>query len=129
MGRFKVLIWGKLVYCAVACLLVSSHFGGAEAQTKLSLPFIVKNSNGLVPQCVDCPRNISGMTGHSLRLNGSNQPHIAYGSDHLYHAWNDGASWKTEVVDPAPGVGYAASLAFDNNGKAGISYYDDTTTV
>ncbi len=31
----------------------------------------------------------------------------------------------TLSVDPAPGVGYAASLAFDNTGKVGISYYDD----
>ncbi len=125
MDCFKVLTRCKLVYYAVACLLVSSYLGGAEAQTKLSLPFNAKNRNGAVSQCVDCPKNISGMTGHSLRLDGSNQPHIAYGSDHLYHAWNDGGSWKTEVVDPAPGVGYAASLAFDNTGQAGISYYDD----
>ena len=125
MDCFKVLTRCKLVYYAVACLLVSSYLGGAEAQTKLSLPFNAKNRNGAVSQCVDCPKNISGMTGHSLRLDGSNQPHIAYGSDHLYHAWNDGVSWKTEVVDPAPGVGYAASLAFDNTGQAGISYYDD----
>ena len=92
------------------------------------LPVVYKSGPGLVPltaQCVDCPRNISGMTGHSLRLDGSNHPHIAYGSDHLYHAWDDGTGWKTEVVDPAPGVGYAASLAFDATGKPGISYYDD----
>jgi hypothetical protein len=125
MDSFKVMRWYKLVYFAVACLLVSFYLGGAWAQTKPSLPFDAKNSSGLVPQCVDCPRNISGMTGHSLRLDGNNYPHIAYGSDHLYHAWNDGVSWKTEVVDPAPGVGYAASLAFDNTGKVGISYYDD----
>ena len=105
-----------------------SSMGRALASTTIYLPMVVRPGPGLVPltaQCVDCPRNISGMTGHSLRLDNSNHPHIAYGSDHLYHAWNDETGWKTEVVDPAPGVGYAASLAFDNNGNAGISYYDD----
>ncbi len=91
------------------------------------LPAVLRSGPGLVPltaQCVDCPRNISQMTGRSLRLDSSNHPHIAYGSDHLYHAWNDGVSWKIEVVDPAPGVGYFTSLAFDNTSKVGISYYD-----
>jgi hypothetical protein len=99
-----------------------------DTSTKIFLPFAMRSGAGLVPltaQCVDCPRNISGMTGQSLRMDSSSHPHIAYGSDHLYHAWNDGTGWKTEVVDPAPGTGYAASLAFDNTGKAGISYYDD----
>jgi hypothetical protein len=106
-----------------------SNAGSApQAPGKSYLLVVVRTGPGLVPltaQYVDCPRNISGMSGHSLRLDGSNHPHIAYGSDHLYHTWNDGGSWKTEVVDPAPGVGYAASLAFDGSGKAGISYYDD----
>jgi len=117
-------------------VLVSTGFSSVQssagsdpaASFNVYLPLVTHAGPGLIPlmaQCVDCPRNISGMTAHSLRLDDNNQAHIAYGSDHLYHAWNDGVSWKTEVVDPAPGVGYAASLAFDNTGKVGISYYDD----
>ncbi len=106
----------------------SSADSDPVATYNVYLPMVMNLGPGLVPlkaQCVDCPRNISGMTAHSLRLDNNNQPHIAYGSDHLYHTWNDGVSWKTEIVDPAPGVGYAASLAFDDSGKLGISYYDD----
>jgi hypothetical protein len=118
----------RLLLTLVVLVSVGVSVAQSGAPRKTYLPVAVRSGAGLVPltaQCVDCPRNIMGMTGHSMRLDGSNRPHMAYGSDHLYHTWHNGVSWQTEVVDPAPGVGYATSLAFDNTGKAGISYYDD----
>ncbi len=124
------LFLALVVLASLGMMNPQSNAGGApQTPHKAYLPMVFRSGPGLVAltaQCVDCPSNISGMTGHSLRLDTSNHPHIAYGSDHLYHAWNDGVSWKTEIVDPAPGVGYAASLAINNtNGWPGISYYDD----
>jgi hypothetical protein len=64
------------------------------------------------------------MTPGSLRLDGNDHPHIAYGGDNLYHAWNDGISWHYETIDASPGVGVYASLALDSSGKPAIAYYD-----
>ena len=121
-----------LTLVVLFCLGFSNPQNRVGAETppsqKIYLPLVMRSGPGpvpLVPQCVDCPKNISGMTGRSLRLDGSNHPHLAYGSDHLYHAWNDGTSWQYEVVDPAPGVGNFTSLAIDGAGNLGISYYDD----
>ena len=49
MGRFKVLIWGKLVYCAVACLLVSSHFGGRRHRRSFHYLLTPKTAMGRCP--------------------------------------------------------------------------------
>ncbi|MDH7486327.1 MAG: carboxypeptidase regulatory-like domain-containing protein, partial [Anaerolineae bacterium] len=64
------------------------------------------------------------MTNRSLRLDTSGHPHIAYGGDHLYYAWHDGAAWHLETVDPSPGVGRYASLGLDGAGFPHISYHD-----
>ena len=138
MQRSFVFLAGKcmsrLFFTLVVLITLRASWPASSASSapaalfNVYLPLVQRPAPAPAPlsaQCVDCPRNISGMTGHSLRLDASNLPHIAYGSDHLYHAWHDGVKWQTEVVDPAPGVGYSASLAFDNTGNAGISYYDD----
>ena len=59
-----------------------------------------------------------------MRLDKDGHPHLAYGGDHLYYAWYDGVAWQRAVVDPARGVGGAADLALDGNGKAQIVYCD-----
>jgi hypothetical protein len=64
------------------------------------------------------------MGQHSLRLDAAGRPRIAYGGDHLYYAWYDGAAWHTETADNAPSVGRYASLALDAAGYPHISYYD-----
>ncbi len=76
-------------------------------------------------QCVDCPKFYEEMTDRSLRLNAANQPHLAYGGDHLYYAWRDGSGWRQETVDAAPSVGAYAALILDSDGLAHISYYDN----
>ena len=68
----------------------------------------------------------------ALRGDGRSQPApgrgrpwaLAYGGDHLYYAWYDGATWQSEVADGAPGVGQYASLALDDAGQPHIAYYD-----
>lgn len=75
-------------------------------------------------ECVDCPRRFGRMTDRSLHLDHVGRPHIAYGSDHLYYAWHDGTQWHYETVDPAPGMGLAASLALDEWNQPHISYHD-----
>lgn len=74
-------------------------------------------------ECADCPKQFMA-SDRSLRLDGNGHPHIAYGGDHLYYAWYDGAGWHYETVDSAPKVGSSASLALDAGGSPHISYYD-----
>jgi regulation of enolase protein 1 (concanavalin A-like superfamily) len=81
-------------------------------------------ADGWVIECVDCPRQFSNMTDRSLRLDAEGHPHVAYGEEHLYHAWHDGANWHYEVVDDSPYVGQHASLTLDAGGYPHISYYD-----
>ena len=75
-------------------------------------------------QCVDCPKRFDFLGDRSLGLDAAGRPHIAYGYDHLYYAWHDGAVWHQEIVDSAGGVGSSASLALDATGRPHISYYD-----
>jgi hypothetical protein len=82
-------------------------------------------SMGWLIECVDCPKYFYKMTDRSLRLDATGYPHIAYGDDHLYYAWYDGANWHVETADKAPGVGKHASLALDEGGNPHISYFDD----
>ncbi len=74
--------------------------------------------------CVDCPKTFDALTDRSLRTVASGRPAAAYGGDHLYYAWHDGAVWQREVVDSAPAVGASASLALTAAGEARIAYYD-----
>lgn len=75
-------------------------------------------------QAVVAPKRFETLGEHSLQLDAQNRPHIAYGGDRLYYARYDGGNWIREVVDDSPGVGSAASLAFDSQGSPAISYYD-----
>lgn len=78
-----------------------------------------------VIETVDAPKQFHYLGERSLALDADENPHIAYGADHLYYAWHDGAAWHLETVDPAAGVGRYASLALDATGGPRISYYDD----
>ena len=69
-----------------------------------------------VIECADCPKQFTEMSNRSLRLDADGHPHIAYGEDHLYYAWYDGADWHYETADAAPNVGAHAALALDGSG-------------
>ncbi|MBI5055171.1 MAG: PKD domain-containing protein [Nitrospirae bacterium] len=78
-------------------------------------------------QCVDCPRNYSSsypVSTRAIAIDNMNRPHIAYGGDHLYHAYYDGTTWRYQTVDSSPGVGQYASIAIDSNNSVHISYHD-----
>ena len=94
--------------------------------TPLCLQATPAKADGWVIECVDCPKQFSNMTDRSLRLDAAGHPHIAYGEDHLYYAWHDGASWHYETVDDAPEVGTHTSLALDGDGYPHISYFDES---
>ena len=57
-----------------------------------ALPRPYVKADTWIRECVDCPRSFWYMTGRSLVLDAHGRPHIAYGDDHLYYAWHDGAS-------------------------------------
>ena len=75
---------------------------------------------------VDAPKYFSDIYPRAIALDSSDRPHIAYGGDHLYHAYFDGIQWQYEVADNAGGVGRFVSIAVDLNDKVHISYYDST---
>lgn len=63
------------------------------------------------------------MRDDHLALDADGHPHLAYGGDHLYYAYHDGANWHRETVDPALGAGIYASLEL-YDGRPHIAYYD-----
>jgi hypothetical protein len=74
-------------------------------------------------ECIDCPKSFSAYQ-RSIALDSLNRPHMAYGLDHLYHAYYDGMEWKYETVDSLDGVGEFASLAIDSQDCVHIVYHD-----
>jgi hypothetical protein len=77
-------------------------------------------------ETVDAPKSFAYYYPRAIATDSLNHPHIAYGGDHLYHTYFDGAQWQYEIVDSSPGVGIDASIAIDSNGNVHISYYDET---
>jgi hypothetical protein len=84
----------------------------------------ITNVNLWKYQSVDDPMLFNYMGDRSLRLDSDNNPHIAFGGDHLYYASYDGSNWTFETVDPAVGVGFFTSLALDSQDRPHITYYD-----
>jgi hypothetical protein len=72
-------------------------------------------------------KSFNWMGDRQLRLDSTGKAHIAYGGDHLYYAYNNGAAWTYEIADNSDGVGLYASLALDSNNRPHISYYDAAT--
>jgi len=79
-----------------------------------------------VTETVDFSRDFYGLGDRSLALDAAGRPHIAYGGDHLYYAYRDGAAWHVTTVDAATAVGNGTSLALDADGHPHISYWDNT---
>lgn len=103
----------------LAAPLLGVYLPGAAAQPQPDTP-----EQAWQITCVDCPKWFNELTDRGLRLDAAGNPHIAYGGDHLYYAAQDGASWRHETADPAPGVGVGASLVLNATGRPMISYFD-----
>ncbi len=74
---------------------------------------------------VEAPKIFWQMGPHSLALDSSGHPHVAYGGDFLYYAWYNGAVWQIQTVDSSGAVGEYTSLALDAEGRPHVSYYDN----
>ena len=77
---------------------------------------------------IDTPHQFRFMTDRSIAITDDGIVHIAYGYDHLYHAYHDG-TWHIETVESSPLVGAHASIAVDSQGKLHIGYLDWTNAA
>jgi hypothetical protein len=77
---------------------------------------------------VDAPKYFATLGSRALALDPQGHPHVAYGEDHLYHAWHDGSQWHYETVDPAWGVGAEAAIALDAAGRTSATMTGPTPT-
>lgn len=77
---------------------------------------------GWTVECVDCPKHFDHISDRGVQLDAAGNPHIVYGSNHLYYARFDGEQWHHVTVDDWPGVGAFASLALDEEGYPHIGY-------
>jgi hypothetical protein len=130
MDKSKVFTFLVLISFAFGVLLPYQANGRANAASSGWLPLNESPQTEVkawVNQCVDCPKLFKETADRALVLDKNGRPHIAYGGDHLYYAWQDGAGWQYSTVDASTGVGRHASLALDDSGYAHISYKDQAT--
>jgi len=81
---------------------------------------------GWTIQGADTPEVFDYLESRSIAIDSAGHPHIAYGKDHLYHAYYNGTQWIYETLDESSGTGLFASIAIDSNGRIHISYCDET---
>lgn len=114
---------GLLLSLALALTLAIGPALGAAQRPEPAAPEEL-TADGWLIERIDDPKLFYDMSDRSLALDSKNRPHIAYGGDHLYYAWNDGTQWNFMTVDAEYGVGQSASLSVDRNDRPHISYYD-----
>ncbi len=74
-------------------------------------------------EAVDAPRFFDSLSSRAVAIDKiSNQPHIVYGRDDLYHAYFDGTQWQYETVYNSPDTVSYVSLAIDSSNKIHIAY-------
>ncbi len=128
LDKFGNLAWIVICACVVVpsgYFLLSLKLAHPAQASQLVMP-AAASSSSFQPWkigCVDCPRRFQYMTDHSLRLDSSGHPHIAYGGDNLYYAWFDGVAWQSEIVDSSLLAGYTASLVLSSNDIPHIAYF------
>lgn len=131
MHRKKLLQYSFL-FILLILLGGSTWAGGVQSigkpglpadQDEQTIPMAAPNRSWLIKK-VDAPSQFGSMGPRSLALDSAGHPHIAYGRDHLYYAYYDGASWQIETVDSSLGVGSYTSLALDSTDRPHITYYD-----
>lgn len=113
MRAFSLLVVAAMALLAVA---TAGAMGSSVAQPSDAWEFT----------CVDCPKFFEDVGERSLRLDSEDHPHVAYGGDHLYYAWYDGARWIYETADSSDGVGRFAALDLGQDDQPHIAYYDSS---
>jgi hypothetical protein len=109
----------------IAVILFASLLTAALGDARpVKAAFPTPAAAGWKMEYLDSQRTFNKMGAHSLVFDAANHPHLAYGGQNLYHTWNNGLGWLTEVVDANLDVGWYASMAIDNNGHIHIAYYD-----
>jgi len=90
--------------------------------------FAAQAMAGWTTEFADAPKYFTHFYSRAIAVDSNGFPHIAYGGDHLYHAYHDGMSWNYETIDPSSLVGDYASIAVDSEGAVHVSYYDLTNS-
>jgi hypothetical protein len=104
----RIVKWRKVCFLAV-----------------LLLPLAPAGAGALTTEAVDAPKLFFNFYSQAIAIDGSGNPHIAYGQDGLYHAYHDVGGWHNETVDSSGGVGQFDSIAIDSSNGVHISYYDE----
>ncbi len=73
---------------------------------------------------VDGGKTFDLTSQQAMALDSNGNPHIVYGADHLYHAYFDGTTWHSEMIDSAAGVGSEAMIYIDSADHIHIFYAD-----
>jgi hypothetical protein len=114
-------IWKAACLVVAAAFLLSGLLLSAQAQSPgmagIAAPAWQVRS-------LDAPKWFEDMGPRNLALDAAGRPHVAYGGDHLYYAWFDGAFWQQVVVDASPGAGRYAAFSPDATGAPHFLYYD-----
>ena len=86
-------------------------------------PFQKAWATGWVIEAVeDVNHGFSNVNERAVAVDQLGRPHIAYGGNHLYHAYFDGVQWQLEEIDRSPQAGYWVSMAIDSNNRVHIVY-------
>ena len=121
--RIRASIAAAFVLLSVLCL-DGATFAQDSPPPTVTGSSTLSASTPWIPTCIDCPKRFDPPGDHYLAVDAQGRAHLAYGGDALYYPRQDGGQWQIETVDPAPGVGSAASLAIDSSGQPQIAYYD-----
>lgn len=71
-------------------------------------------------------RKFFNLSERSTNIGSDGVMHVAYGSDHLYHAWKDGATWQREIVDTVSVHAKDIDMLTDSSGLGHIIYSYNT---
>jgi hypothetical protein len=112
------------------------QYGAPDGSDYLHIKHATLQSGVWVARTLD----LEPQTGkwQSIALDGGGNPHVSYdsfASGALKYAFWDGKNWNLQVVDRRTAkrgistLGMGNYLVLDRDGKAGISYYDDSSLM
>jgi len=118
-------LWrGAAVALLFLLLINTSGFSQSDSQSDTQAE-LQAAPPGWKIETIDDGHIIAELGQRSLAYGPDGVPHVAYGADHLYHAYRAGGNWIIDLVDSTPQVGKNASIAVDSLGHVYITYYDE----